>query len=217
MKFLGTNDLQYEEGDRMRLERLNTNKFKVFLTYDDMRERGLTKEDLWQDLPKVHDLFRDMMHEADDELGFKVDGPIAVEVYAMPAQGMIIIVSKSDADDFDEEGFEEGYIEMQVTLDETDDIFYEFDNIEDVIALTSRLYPFGIRGGSLYAFENRYFIRFDEFDFDMNNEEAFVALLSEFGTPSTVSSHRVEEYGKEIIMYEAMQRLYVHFIKSKQD
>lgn len=63
----------------MRLERLAIDKFKVFLTFDDMDERGITKEDLWQDVPKVHDLFRDMMLEADDELGFKVDGPIAVD------------------------------------------------------------------------------------------------------------------------------------------
>lgn len=201
----------------MRLERLNTNKFKVFLTFDDMKERGITKEDLWQDLPKVHDLFRDMMLEADDELGFKVDGPIAVEVYAMPAQGMVIIVTKGIPDDhFDEEGFEEGYIEMQVTLDETDEIFYEFGDIEDVIALSSRLYSLGVIGGALFSFEMRYYLKFDEFDVDEVEEEAFVALLSEFGNPSTVSSYRVEEYGKELMSSEAILRLYMTFI-AKQD
>ncbi|WP_332630057.1 genetic competence negative regulator [Halalkalibacter flavus] len=197
----------------MRLERLNTNKFKAFLTFDDMRERGLTKEDLWQDLPKVHDLFRDMILEADDELGFKVDGPIAVEVYAMPAQGMVIIVSKSTSDeDFDEEGFEEGYIEMQVTLDETEDIFYEFADIEDVIALSSRLFPFGIQGGSLYSYKDQYFIKFEEFDVDFVDEETFVALLAEFGNPSTVSSYVVEEYGKRLIKYDSIRELYGTFI-----
>ncbi|KHF40368.1 genetic competence negative regulator [Halalkalibacter okhensis] len=200
----------------MRLERLNTNKFKAFLTFDDMRERGLTKEDLWQDLPKVHDLFRDMILEADDELGFKVDGPIAVEVYAMPAQGMVIIVSKSTSDeDFDEEGFEEGYIEMQVTLDETEDIFYEFADIEDVIALSSRLFPFGIQGGSLYSYKNQYFIKFEEFDVDFVDEETFVALLSEFGNPSTVSSYVVNEYGKRLIKYDSIKELYGTFINTK--
>jgi len=202
----------------MRLERLNTDKFKAFLTYDDMHERGLTKEDLWQDLPKVHDLFRDMIIEADDELGFKVDGPIAVEVYAMPAQGMVIIVSKSKGeDDFDEEGFEEGYIEMQVTLDETDDIFYEFQDIEDVIALSSRLYPFGIKGGTLYSYQSQYFIKFEEFDVDVVDEEAFVALLSEFGSPSTVSSFLVEEYGKKLMKSDSIERLFRCFIEDKKD
>ncbi|MFC0472927.1 genetic competence negative regulator [Halalkalibacter kiskunsagensis] len=198
----------------MRLERLNTNKFKAFLTFDDMRERGLTKEDLWQDLPKVHDLFRDMILEADDELGFKVDGPIAVEVYAMPAQGMVIIVSKSIGDEeFDEEGFEEGYIEMQVTLDETEDIFYEFEDIEDVIAASSRLFPFGIQGGALYSYKGKYYVKFEEFDVDVVDEDSFVALLSEFGSPSTVSSFLVEEYGKCLMKYDAILELYNTFIK----
>ncbi|WP_227936159.1 genetic competence negative regulator [Alkalihalobacillus deserti] len=202
----------------MRLERLNTDKFKAFLTYDDMHERGLSKEDLWQDLPKVHDLFRDMIIEADDELGFKVDGPIAVEVYAMPAQGMVIIVSKSQSDDdFDEEGFEEGYIEMQVTLDETDDIFYEFQDIEDVIALASRLYPFGIKGGTLYSYQRQYFIKFEEYDVDVVDEEAFVALLSEFGSSSTVSSYLVEEYGKKLMKSDTIIKLFSCFIEKKKD
>ncbi|WP_307190238.1 adaptor protein MecA [Geomicrobium sp. JCM 19039] len=31
----------------MRLERIAANKIKVFLTFDDLKERGLTKDDLW--------------------------------------------------------------------------------------------------------------------------------------------------------------------------
>ncbi|TWI54603.1 genetic competence negative regulator [Halalkalibacter nanhaiisediminis] len=198
----------------MRLERLNGDKFKVFLTFDDMKERGITKEDLWQDLPKVHDLFRDMMLEADDELGFKIDGPIAVEVYAMPAQGMVIIVTKGVSDDyFDLDDIEEGYIEMQVTLDESDEIFYEFSDIEDVIALSSRLYSLGVIGGTLFSFEGCYYLRFDELDIEGVEEEGFVALLSEFGSPSTVSTYRVIEYGKEILVSEAVLRLYMTFFR----
>ncbi|MDV2884294.1 adaptor protein [Alkalihalophilus pseudofirmus] len=198
----------------MRLERLNVDKFKVFLTFDDMQERGITKEDLWQDVPKVHDLFRDMMLEADDELGFKVDGPIAVEVYAMPAQGMVIIVSKGLPDeDFDIEGFEEGYIEMQVTLDESDEIFYTFKEFEDVIGLSSRLYPFGVIGGQLYFFDGQYYMKFEDMDIIDQDEEAFIALLSEFGYSSTVSIHRVKEYGKTLMENEAVYQLYHTFIK----
>lgn len=65
----------------MRLERLNYNKIKIFLTFDDLVERGLTKEDLWKDTFKVHELFRDMIEEASEELGFEINGSVAVEVY----------------------------------------------------------------------------------------------------------------------------------------
>lgn len=143
----------------MRLERLAIDKFKVFLTYDDMDERGITKEDLWQDVPKVHDLFRDMMLEADDELGFKIDGPIAVEVFAMPAQGMVFIITKGDpADEYDAEDYEEGFIEMQLTLDETDEVFYEFSSFEDVIGLASRLHAIDMLGGELHSYQTRFYL-----------------------------------------------------------
>ncbi len=73
----------------MRLERLNYNKIKIFLTLDDLTDRGLTKEDLWKDSFKVHQLFKDMMNEANTELGFEANGPIAVEVYSLQAQGWL--------------------------------------------------------------------------------------------------------------------------------
>lgn len=201
-----------EGGIWMRLERLNQNKFKVILTDEDMSERGISKDDLWKDLPKVRDLFRDMMIEADDVLGFKIDGPVAVEVYTMPAQGMIIIVTKEFSNDpFDIDDFEEGYIEMQVTIDETKEIMYEFSDIEHVIQLCPRLYNISIYGGSLYFYESKYYIVFSDYDFIEEQKEGVVSLLSEFGTPSTLSIVRLQEYGKELITGDAVLRMYRTF------
>jgi adapter protein MecA 1/2 len=197
----------------MRLERLTIDKIKIFLTYDDLKERGLSKEDLWIDGPKVQDLFREMMVEADDELGFRAEGPIAVEVFSLPAQGMVIIITKGKAEnDFDDD-YDDGFIEMQVTLDESDEVFYEFQSFEDVISLSSRLYPFGITGGILYSFNNKFFLKFEEEDLIGIDEEAFIALLSEFGSPSTITTYRVEEYGKTLMEIEAIYRLFHTFFK----
>lgn len=197
----------------VRLERLNTNKFKVFLTFDDMRERGITKDDLWKDLPKVHELFRDMMIEAADELGFTIDGPLAVEVYAVPAQGMVIIVTKGHSEEqFDFDDLDDGFIEMQVTLDESDEIFYVFNDIEDCISLAPRLISVGVIGGTLYSFEGKYYLQFHDDELDIE-EDTFVAILSEFGSPATVSPYRVYEYGKEIMNKEAILQLYMTFYK----
>ncbi|MGE5701533.1 MAG: adaptor protein MecA, partial [Clostridia bacterium] len=78
----------------MRVERLGTDKIRIFLTFDDLSERGIEKEDMWRDIPKVHELFNDMMEQAYHELGFEVSGPVAVEVFALPAQGMVVIVTR---------------------------------------------------------------------------------------------------------------------------
>lgn len=202
-----------KEGYTLRLERLTVDKIKIFLTYDDLHERGLTKEDLWLDGPKVQDLFREMMLEADDELGFRPDGPIAVEVFSLPAQGMVIIVTKGKSDGDYIDDYDDGFIEMQVTLDESDEIFYEFATIEDVIALSSRLFPLGITGGMLQSFNNKFFLKFAEEDLFNIDLDTFIAILSEFGNPSTITTYRVIEYGKTLMEFDAIERLYHTFVK----
>lgn len=80
----------------MRIERLSQDKIRIFLTFDDLSERGIQKEDMWQEVPKVHDLFTEMMDQAYSELGFDATGPLAVEVFALPAQGMVVIVTRGN-------------------------------------------------------------------------------------------------------------------------
>lgn len=194
----------------MRLERLNSDKIKIFLTFDDLQERGLSKDDLWSNLPKVQDLFREMIMEADDELGFQADGPIEVEVFSLPAQGMVIIVSKSMETDFiDDE--EDSYIEMQVTLDESERILYRFNDIEDVIALTEKLVFMGEKGGRLFLYETSYYLEFQSEDLQVA-EDTFVAVLAEYGNPSTLTHYRLEEYGQLLMKEQAVQQMYTTFI-----
>ncbi|WP_456278514.1 genetic competence negative regulator [Bacillus sp. AK128] len=196
----------------MRLERLTYNKIKVFLTFDDLLERGLTKEDLWHDAPKVQELFRDMMDEASMELGFEADGPIAVEVFSLQAQGMVVIVTKEAATDYDDsDEFLDEYIEMQVTLDESYDIFYEFHSFEDVISLAKRMYSLGITGGSLSSYEKKYYLLFEDTDFGEKNVDNMIALLAEFGNPATLTTYRVAEYGKQLMKDQALTQLNHYF------
>ncbi len=195
----------------MRLERLNNDKIKIFLTFDDLVDRGLSKEDLWHDSLKVHQLFRDMIEEASDELGFVANGPIAVEVYSLQAQGMVVIVTRDVEEiDFDDEEFVDDYIEMQVTLDESDDIFYEFQTFEDVIQLSTRLISKNITTGTLYSYNNRFYLLFE--DEEQIQTEDFISILAEFGNPSTITTYRVEEYGKKLMNQEAIKQIYNIFI-----
>ncbi|WP_377888764.1 genetic competence negative regulator [Alkalihalobacillus sp. R86527] len=195
----------------MRLERLTYDKIKIFLTYDDLNERGITKEELWQDVPKVHKLFREMIMEADDELGFKVDGPIAVEVFSLPAQGMVVIVTKGSKENDFEDDYNDEYIEMQVTLDESDEVFYEFNTFEDVIGLSKRLKDVGIEGGTLYSFQQHFYLKMSEEDSGEVELNTLIALLAEFGNPSTITSYRVVEYGKTLMDDTAIKQLNHYF------
>lgn len=200
-----------KEVTMMRLERLTTNKIKVFLTFDDLLERGLTKEDLWHDAPKVQQLFRDMMDEASVELGFEADGPIAVEVFSLQAQGMVVIVTKETASYEDTDEFLDEYIEMQVTLDESYDVFYQFQTFEDVISLAKRFYERDIKGGTLFSFHNHYYLLFEDNELVAENVDNIIAILAEYGSPSTITTHRINEYGKVLMKDHAVNQLVQYF------
>ncbi|WP_117169336.1 genetic competence negative regulator [Paraliobacillus sediminis] len=194
----------------MRLERLSSDQFKIFLTFDDLVDRGLTKEDLWRDLPKMQALFHDMMYEASDELGFELEGVLLVQVHVMQAQGMLIIVTQSQIEDEEDE---EDFIEMKVTLDESKELIFLFQSFEDLIQLAIHLDQVGITGGTVYSFEGNYYMELtDEEVLDVNREH-IIAILSEFASPSILTSHRLIEYGNTIMSQDAVKQLTKYFAK----
>lgn len=197
----------------MRVERLNQDKIRIFLTFDDLTERGIEKDDMWRDIPKVHELFNDMMDHAHDEVGFTVNGPVAVEVFSLPAQGMVVIVTRgkteahSDADDLD---YDDIY-EMQVTLEESDDIVYVFHDFDHLIELAHRIQGKAPYGGSAYAYRDRYYLVFEDVDMERSEYDDFIAVLSEYGEASTLTKYVLQEYGKSIVEKEAVDVLCRYF------
>ncbi|MBY0122562.1 genetic competence negative regulator [Bacillus sp. S/N-304-OC-R1] len=191
----------------MRLERLNYNKIKIFLTQDDLSERGLTKEDIWKDSMKWHQLFHDMLEEASVEFGVEIQGSVAVEIFSMHAQGMIMIVTMEEPND--EELLQDGFIEMQVIMDGKEEILYELDDLENVIRLAKCLEIHKITNASLYRYNNYYYFHLANQPADDINK--LVAILSEYGNPSIVSIHVLMEYGSEIIKDQAIEKLTYYF------
>ncbi|WP_053219371.1 genetic competence negative regulator [Virgibacillus senegalensis] len=196
----------------MRLERLSTNQFKIFLTFDDLIERGLTKEDLWHDLPRVHQLFHDMMYEASDELGIELEGMLLVQVHLMQAQGMLVIVTQNNHWMDDEEDDDE-YVEMKVTLDESRELIFAFTDFEHVIQVCSHLADLGINGGTVYHMDGFYYMQVADEEIDGQNREHVIAIMSEFSSPSIVTSHKLKEYGKQIFSGNAAEQVNKFFSK----
>ncbi|WP_251555255.1 adaptor protein MecA [Neobacillus muris] len=192
----------------MRLERLAGNKIKIFLTSDDLFERGLTNEEVWKDSGKWNQLFHDMVEEASAELDVDIRGPVAVEIFSLHAQGIIMIITVSDIKE-DEEMIEDGFIEMQVMVGGYQDLLYEFEEFEDLIGLSKRLYPLNILGGSVYELNNIYYLLIDQMD--PNQNEVAAALLSEFGNASIKSPYILKEYGKKIIENHAVETILKYF------
>jgi adapter protein MecA 1/2 len=192
----------------MRLERLTVNKIKIFLTSDDLMERGLSKDDIWKDSIKWHQLFHDMLEEASEEFDVEIQGSVAVEIFSLQAQGMIMIITVDDNIE-DEEILFDGFVEMQVRVEGCDHLLYQFESIEDIIALSHRLLPFNVNGGSLYSYNNLYYLNMNNMDTSIL--EKIAAFLSEYGNPSILSIHVLEEYGNLIVKDGAVETIRKYF------
>lgn len=193
----------------MRLERLAANKIKIILTSDDLFERGLSKEDIWKESGKWNQLFHDMLEEASEEFDVDIRGSVAVEIFSLQAQGIIMIITVDHTRE-DEEALDDGLIEMQVRVGGCEDFLYEFEELEDIIGLAKRLSLLGIYGGSLYVYRSRYFLLLTKIETEQNSITA--SLMSEFGNASILSPFVLKEYGKLIVGHAAIETL-LHYFK----
>ncbi|WP_010273907.1 genetic competence negative regulator [Paenibacillus senegalensis] len=201
----------------MKIERLSTDKIRIFLTFDDLTERGIQKEDMWREIPKVHELFSEMMEQAYSELGFDATGPLAVEVFSVPAQGMVVIVTRgkmnSDTDDALLDDDDEDMYEMEVTLEQSETISYVFHDFEDLIRMAKVIKPLAHQGGTLYSYQNKWILLLDPDGMDEKEQryQAIIAVLSEYGEATSVTSAFLDEYGTVVIAEEAVHTLCEHF------
>jgi adapter protein MecA 1/2 len=194
----------------MKLERLTKNKIKIFLTFDDLIDRGLTKEDVHGNSLKVHKLFQEMIEEACEELSFKMSGSIAIEIFSLQAQGLIIIVTKDEEDIMVDDAGDE-FLDLHVKVGENPDILYRFSDLEDVIQLCYSLKSIGIEHSSLYRYEGNYYLLIGHVQ--EKKYDAAISLAAEYGSVSTLTLFRVHEYGKLVITDEAVGVLTNYFHK----
>lgn len=203
----------------MKIERLTPDKIRIFLTFDDLVERGIQKDDIWREIPKVHELFSDMMDQAYSELGFDATGPLAVEVFALPAQGMVIIVTRgklgsrpqeneSDTDSFESD---EDVYEMEVTLEHSDIITFAFNDFENVIGAARLIQRFVQGGGALYTYKDKWILQLESEEMDETSYNTLISILSEFGDAASVTSAVLDEYGVKVIAEHAVSTLMSYF------
>ncbi|WP_166239300.1 genetic competence negative regulator [Paenibacillus turpanensis] len=203
----------------MKMERLSQDKIRIFLTFDDLSDRGIQKDDMWREIPKVHELFSDMMEQAYSELGFDATGPLAVEVFALPAQGMVVIVTRGkperihNDDDFEDDlDLPSNVYEMELTIDHNEMITYQFRDFEDTVACAKLLqHHIQAQNTALYSYKEKYFLLLDPDGLEEKEEQKLVAILSEFGDASSVTKAVLEEYGKVVAETKAVEVLCRHF------
>jgi adapter protein MecA 1/2 len=199
----------------MRVERLSDNKVRIFITYEDLNERGIDRDEIWQNGRKVQELFWDMMEHAYLEVGFEIGGPIAVEAFTMPTEGVVVIVTRLPG--------MPGSVERETVLEEeeleinaeTPDPFgaftFVFHDFEDVICVAHSLSQYEGVGGTLYHYKGRYHLFFEEEEIGEDLYDTFWSILHEYGELSSTTKAMLDEYGKRVMDGNAIQTITHHF------
>jgi adapter protein MecA 1/2 len=183
----------------MKLERLTYNKIKIFLTMDDLMDRGITKEDVIGNSLKAHKLFQDMVEEACEEMNLKISGSIAVEIFSLQAQGLVIIITKNEEDLLIED---EDFLDLDVRIDENPHILYTFFELEEVIQLSYYLKNQGIKNSTWYFLDGCYYLLLEKVE--ESKYDTIISLAAEYGHASTLTLTRLHEYGTCIVSEDAI-------------
>lgn len=79
----------------MKLERLSENQIRCTLNKADLADRELMLNELAYGTDKAKELFREMMEQASEELGFEVnDIPLMIEAIPVSPECLILIITK---------------------------------------------------------------------------------------------------------------------------
>lgn len=223
----------------MEIERINENTVKFYISYIDIEERGFDREEIWYNRERSEELFWEMMDEVHHEAEFTIEGPLWIQVQALE-KGLEILVTKTqvtkDGQKFELPISDEKLKDLPVDdrieemLDhhfnpkaqDTDGAFGDeleyllvFKDFEDIISLSKRHDLDSIDvNTSLYSHEGRYYLYTDFSEEESEDEEIiddFLSILLEYGEESSLTVHRLEEYGNKVIADDVFATIRKYF------
>ncbi|MCS0542667.1 adaptor protein MecA [Aeromonas veronii] len=220
----------------MEIERINEHTVKFYISYNDIEQRGFEREEIWYNRERSEELFWEMMDEIHQEEEFTIDGPLWIQVQALE-KGLEVLVTRAqlskDGNKYElpvgddkipvdekiesllDQQFHSKYEEndfIEEFEEENFQFLIRFNDFEDVISLAHRIQLDGLNN-SLYSFENKYylFIEFNEELYTEDELENMLSIVLEYGNESSLSIHRIEEYGKKIINENALTEMVKYF------
>lgn len=196
----------------MNVEKISEHKVRIFISYDDLANRGIDRDEIWQNGRKVQELFWDMMETAYQEVGFEIVGPIAVEAFTMPNEGVIVVVTQVPSLPGQEDQFE---TELEIIHTEDPEVSSSsgvivFRDFEDVISLATSVHEPERYSTSLYKYKERYFLHVTDLRDSETPEDEWAQFL-EYAEDSAVTKEVLDEYGASIIQGDALQTLSQYF------
>lgn len=151
------------------------------------------------------------METAYAEVGFEIAGPIAVEAFTMPTEGVVVVVTRiPNIPGRDDEADTEDEIDLALESDVFSTFVFRFADLEDVIRAAHALGSYTLNTG-LYRFAGAYHLFVDEESLLEDQYDTVWAILHEYGEYSTATRAVLEEYGTPIFSDRALEQIAARF------
>ena len=212
----------------MKIEKLTDNKIRVILDIDDLAHKNINIDSLIQNSDFSQKLFKKMLNQAKKEVGFETeDSQVLIEAY-ISYEGYIIITFTKIANDLAKNISHSSSPKPKAKRKNLNTscktAIYQFDKFDDYTNFCTYLDNLNfqnIKGFakkiSLYEFEKKYFLVFNEINIGHKNISFLYTSISEFGKLVSNSKNfesKLIEYGKTIFKNNALQNGIIFFLNS---
>lgn len=191
----------------MRIQKVNENTIRIFISFAELADRDITMADLFQRSQRSEQLFWEIISQAREEVEFNLDQPFWIQATTASNDEFVITVIKQ------EESTDSCQKEKEVKRTSRSKVIewiYVFEDIEDVLSVVKRFPVFPRLRSTLYEYEGEYYLAVSHLGTGKKKQLA-EALLDEYGEVVDVAKYFLEEHGMTIIEDKAVETLKEHF------
>ncbi|MFZ5990032.1 MAG: adaptor protein MecA [Bacillota bacterium] len=208
----------------MRIEKINENKIKVTISFNDLEERNIDLDSINYNSPAAQELFWDMMEQAEIQFGFNAsDSQLCIEAVPDADEGFVVIITKLDEDgDFEsihkyiKNRFKKADLRSKKKSQRvcSSIVIYSFSDFDDLCLLIDRLKYIYSGESTLYKLKDIYYLLLTKNTWSVDNIKSFESILNEYGTKvSNVNLYEgyLDEYATKVVEYNAVEVISNYF------
>jgi len=206
----------------MRIERINENKLRVFVTLEDLADRDIDLNAFNYDAPETQELFWELMEQAEVELGFDSTATnLSVEAMTDMEHGFVITITRIDEEgEFEsiQKFIKNRYKKKDLTVRQKATAIIstvsiiQFDLFDDMAEACKNILPYKTGSSIVWKCDQLYYLVLYGMDAELKSKNRFDDILSEYGQIIQNTQYfegYLNEYGQKFITADAIAQLAV--------
>lgn len=192
----------------MIVEKINNNKAKITLTFNELKFRKITLSEIQKNKNKAHDFFIKLIEDSNlNESFLTEDSTLFIEASTCNDSFIVIITKVTVTDNYNFNKITSSY--------KIDSNIFEFDNLTNLLRVITILPSVHLNDAALYYYNKKYFLIFSNILTKTSKFIKYFIILSEYcnNIYKPKFTNILYEYGKCIFAKNALENLYSYTLE----